>query len=55
MATRSAIGYKTLTGEVNAVYCHWDGGIAHNGKILFFNYQDINKIKSLIALCDLSS
>lgn len=55
MATRSAIGYKTLTGEVNAVYCHWDGGLAHNGKILFFNYQDINKIKSLIALGDLSS
>ena len=54
MATRSAIGYKTVTGEVNAIYCHWDGYLEHNGKILAENYTTEAKVRELIALGDLS-
>ncbi len=55
MATRSGIGYydketKTLKG----IYCHWDGYLENNGKILVENYQDLEKIKELIALGNLS-
>jgi hypothetical protein len=53
MATRSAIG--VMHGDVcKAVYCHWDGYIEHNGKILLENY-DSTKANFLVALGDISS
>jgi len=55
MATRSTIAMKTPEGKVRAIYCHWDGYIDHNGKILIGNYTDPAKIKALIDLGDLSS
>jgi len=54
MATRSSIAYKTERG-VTAIYCHWDGYPAHNGKILEENYQAAYLIGKLIAGGDLSS
>jgi len=54
MGTRSAIGYKTATG-VRAVYCHWDGYVSNNGKILQENYQAAYKIARLIEQGDISS
>jgi hypothetical protein len=45
---------KTPEGKVRAIYCHWDGYIDHNGKILIGNYTDPAKIKALIDLGDLS-
>ena len=53
MGTRSAIG--VMHGDVcKAVYCHWDGYIEHNGKILLENY-DSTKANFLVALGDISS
>ena len=55
MGTRSAIGYKTQEGKIRAVYCHWDGYVACNGRILQENYQAAYKIARLIEQGDMSS
>jgi len=53
MATRSMIG--VMHGDkCKAVYCHWDGYLAHNGRILFENY-DSAKANHLVSLGDISS
>lgn len=53
MATRSAIG--VMHGDkCKAVYCHWDGYIDHNGRILLEHY-DSAKANNLVALGDISS
>jgi hypothetical protein len=53
MGTRSAIG--VMHGDkVKAVYCHWDGYLDHNGRILF-NHYDSAKANYLVALGSLSS
>lgn len=53
MGTRSVIG--VMHGDkAKTVYCHWDGYLAHNGKILLGNY-DSAKANNLVALGDLSS
>ena len=44
-----------IYGAIQQVYCHWDGYIDHNGKILFEHYQDPLKLRELINLGDLSS
>lgn len=55
MATRSNIAMKTKEGKIVSVYCHWDGYVANNGKILLENYDFIDKIEALIALGSISS
>jgi hypothetical protein len=55
MATRSNIAMKTAEGKIVSVYCHWDGYVANNGKILLENYTDIDKIEALVALGSISS
>lgn len=55
MATRSTIALEFADGTVGQVYCHWDGYLSHNGKILFENYQDPFKLRELIDLGDLST
>jgi len=40
---------------VKAIYCHWDGYLAHNGAILNEHYSNSPKVNNLIALGDLSS
>lgn len=55
MATRSTIAMKTPEGKIRAIYCHWDGYIDHNGKILIGNYTTTEKVKQLIDLGDISS
>lgn len=53
MGTRSRIG--VMHGDVvKSVYCHWDGYLDHNGKILLEHY-DSAKANHLVALGDLSS
>lgn len=54
MGTRSTIAIKTEDG-IKAIYCHWDGYVDHNGRILREHYQDPTKIAELIALGDLST
>jgi hypothetical protein len=55
MGTRSNIAYKTAEGKIRSVYCHWDGYVANNGRILQEHYQDQAKIEALVALGSISS
>jgi hypothetical protein len=53
MGTRSRIGI--MHGDkVKSIYCHWDGYLEHNGRILFDHY-DSAKTNMLVALGDMSS
>jgi len=56
MSTRSRIGYQDpKTGFIHSVFCHWDGYLSNNGRILRDHYKDMKKVKRLIALGSLSS
>jgi hypothetical protein len=55
MATRSTIALEYADGTVGQVYCHWDGYLDNNGKILLKHYQDPFKLRTLMDLGDLSS
>ena len=53
MGTRSRIG--VMHGDnCKSVYCHWDGYLDHNGRILLEHYDSV-KANYLVALGDLSS
>lgn len=54
MGTRSDIIVHMADGRWGRIYCHWDGYLEHNGKILFDHYTDQKHAESLIALGDLS-
>ena len=54
MATRSRIGIELEDGTVKSVYCHWDGYVSNNGKILL-EWYDRAKTLALVELGDLSS
>ena len=53
MSTRSMIAVMH-GNKAKAVYCHWDGYLAHNGAILN-KYYDSVKANKLVAMGDLSS
>jgi hypothetical protein len=53
MGTRSSIAVKHGT-RIKAVYCHWDGYLEHNGRVLLENYTS-TKANNLVALGDISS
>ena len=55
MATRSTIALEFADGTVQAVYCHWDGYLAHNGQILLKHYSNPFVLRDLIDLGDISS
>ena len=55
MGTRSTIAIENADGTVTGIYCHWDGYLSHNGRILQENYTDEAAVRELIALGDLSS
>ena len=53
MGTRSRIA--VMHGEVcKSVYCHWDGYLDFNGRLLLEHY-DSSKANQLVALGDMSS
>ena len=54
MGTRSTIALEFADGTVQQVYCHWDGYLSFNGRILQESY-DSSKANQLVALGDLSS
>jgi len=54
MATRSIIAKLDDKG-VQAIYCHNDGYLSNNGKILDQHYHDVNKVDELLLLGDCSS
>ena len=49
MATRSTIAIQLENGSINQVYCHWDGYLSNNGKILMEYYNNAEIIKYLIS------
>ena len=52
MATRSVISKidkKVSNGEITAVYCHSDGYLSWNGKILNEHYTNGNKVDELLS------
>ena len=55
MGTRSTIALEFADGTVEQVYCHWDGYLSNNGKILVQHYLDPFKVKALLALGAFSS
>lgn len=55
MGTRSTIAIQNDDGTVTGIYCHWDGYLSHNGRILNVYYNIENQVRELIALGDLSS
>lgn len=55
MATRSTIAIEYADGTVGQVYCHWDGYLEHNGKILQENYSNPFILRDLIDMGDISS
>jgi hypothetical protein len=55
MGTRSTIAIQNADGTVTGIYCHWDGYLSHNGRILAENYTTEAQVRELIALGDLSS
>lgn len=55
MGTRSFITIKHKDNTYSGVYCHWDGGPEHNGKILTKDYQARSKVVDLIDGGDMSS
>jgi len=54
MSTRSRIGIINGS-QVKSIYCHFDGGLAHNGCLLFLYYNSVEKIDELINLGNLST
>ena len=55
MGTRSTIALEFADGTVEQVYCHWDGYLEHNGKILQAHYMDPFEVKALVSLGGFSS
>ena len=55
MATRSTIALEFADGTIGQVYCHWDGYLAHNGKMLMEYYSNPFVLRDLIDLGSLSS
>ena len=54
ISTRSRIGIINKDGSIESIYCHYDGYIEGVGNILNNHYKDINRIRSLISLGDIS-
>lgn len=55
MATRSTIAIQLENGTIKQVYCHWDGYLENNGKILMKYYNNAEIIKELISKGSISS
>ena len=55
MATRSTIALEFADGTIGQVYCHWDGYLAHNGKMLLEYYSNPFILRDLIDLGSISS
>lgn len=55
MATTSSISvFNPETNLWHSVYCHWDGYLSHNGKILFEHYPIIDLALKLVSEGDIS-
>lgn len=48
MGTRSTIALERTDGTVCKIYCHWDGYLDHNGRILVEHWCDPQKMELLL-------
>jgi hypothetical protein len=55
MGTRSNIGIVNEDDSITAIYCHWDGFLSYNGKMLLQHYTSVDIVNQLMLLGDLSS
>lgn len=55
MGTRSQIGRLISNGQVESIYCHYDGYVAGVGDMLITNYSDTSKMFHLIRLGSIRS
>lgn len=55
MATNSCIYYEDSAGVFRGISCNFDGGLNGVGITLYRHYQNIDKIKQLISLGNISS
>ena len=55
MGTRSRIGIEMPDHSVVSAYCHWDGYVEHNGRILVQHYQNREDVQELIDGGSMSS
>ena len=55
MGTRSDIIVHRADGKWARIYCHWDGYLEHNGKILFEHYTSQKQVEALVKPGDMSS
>lgn len=54
MATRSTIAVVNEDNTVTQIYCHWDGYLDNNGRILTESYNSLELAKQLVSFGDLS-
>jgi hypothetical protein len=55
MSTRSDIIVQRRDGSFARIYSHWDGYLAHNGRILFEHYNNQERAEELVSHGDISS
>tara|TARA_R100001163_G_scaffold62959_1_gene54270 strand:- start:703 stop:1188 length:486 start_codon:yes stop_codon:yes gene_type:complete len=55
MSTRSNIVLLRENGSCSAVYCHYDGYLEHNGKMLLDNYSSTEDVRVLVAMGNIRS
>lgn len=55
MTTRSTIGIENGDVTTTYIYCHCDGYLDYNGKMLIEHYNTKERVEALVALGDLSS
>jgi hypothetical protein len=53
MSTRSSIAIKH-GDRIKSIYCHSDGYLEYNGRVLLEHYSDSVKVNKLIAMGDVS-
>ena len=55
MSTCSYIGIEEPNGEVVFIYCHSDGYLSWNGKVLSEHWKDLESIRAMIGHGDMST
>ena len=55
MSTRSYICLELPDNKMVGVYCHWDGYLEHNGRLLVDHYETRDKVEELLRYGDISS
>ena len=49
MSTRSNIAIQRRNKQVEVIYCHCNGYLSYNGKMLLEHYTDLDKINNDIS------